>query len=84
MGQRTFQRSTFCDGGGCVEVALPAPLGWESSTFRGAGTCVEVARPMDGSVYVRDGKDPGGPVLEFTREEWTAFVLGVQNGELGG
>jgi hypothetical protein len=30
---------------------------------------------------MRDSKDLNGPVLEFTREEWSAFVEGVIAGE---
>ena len=31
---------------------------------------------------MRDSKDPDGPVLRFTGAEWTAFVAGVQDGDL--
>jgi len=30
---------------------------------------------------VRDSKDPNGPILRFTREEWSAFVGGTKEGE---
>jgi hypothetical protein len=30
---------------------------------------------------MRDSKDPDGPVLTFTPDEWNAFTLGVQDGE---
>lgn len=43
-------------------------------------TCVEVAATADG-VAVRDSKDPSGPVLRFTAEEWRVFVAGVRAGE---
>jgi hypothetical protein len=42
---------------------------------------VEVALSSDGSVGVRDSKDPGGPVLVFTPAEWDAFTGGVRDGE---
>ncbi|MGI5274709.1 DUF397 domain-containing protein [Nonomuraea sp. CA-218870] len=35
----------------------------------------------DGSVLMRDGKDPDGPTLRFTYGEWCAFVAGVVAGE---
>jgi hypothetical protein len=38
----------------------------------------------EGSDYVitmRDSKNPDGPVLTFTPDEWKAFTLGVQDGE---
>ncbi len=53
---------------------------WRKSTRCGNSTCVEVSRA--GEAYlVRDGKDPQGPVLRFTDEEWAAFVAGVVAGE---
>jgi Domain of unknown function (DUF397) len=62
---------------------------WRKSSYSGGngGACVEVAvvpGSKEGSDYVitmRDSKDPGGPVLTFTPDEWKAFTLGVQDGE---
>jgi hypothetical protein len=51
----------------------------KASFSEGGGHCVEVAH-FEG-VAVRDSKDPEGPVLWFTRDEWTAFVMGVKTGE---
>jgi hypothetical protein len=46
---------------------------WRKSTRSGnSGNCVETAFAED-AVYVRDSKDPHGPVLRFTRDEWTAL-----------
>lgn len=42
--------------------------------------CVEVAF-VAGAVALRDSKNPGGPALIFTPDEWTAFVGGVMDGE---
>lgn len=42
--------------------------------------CVEVKRTHD-CVYVKDSKNPTGAVLEFTLEEWEAFIIGVKNDE---
>lgn len=53
---------------------------WHKSSFSGISGCVKVA-VWDDRVHVRDGKDPGGPVLTFTWVEWDAFVAGVRNGE---
>jgi hypothetical protein len=55
-----FRISSFCSGGGCVEVGqLPG-----------------------GPVAVRDSKDPERrTALQFSVEEWSAFVAGVKNGE---
>ncbi|GAA2088824.1 DUF397 domain-containing protein [Actinomadura alba] len=43
------------------------------------GECVEVALAADGTIGVRDSKaGVAGPVLEFTRPEWAAFVSRVR------
>jgi hypothetical protein len=44
------------------------------------GACVEVA-PADGMIAMRDSKDPGGPVLMYTPDEWRAFLHGAKAGE---
>ncbi|MFE0147874.1 DUF397 domain-containing protein [Nonomuraea sp. NPDC059007] len=56
---------------------------WKKSTRSGnnGGQCVEVARNLPGIVAVRDSKHAAGPVLLFTRDEWTAFLGGVKDGE---
>lgn len=55
---------------------------WRKSSRSGGGdNCVEVAFAADGTVGVRDSKNPTGPVLEFTPTEWDAFAGGVRDGE---
>jgi hypothetical protein len=44
------------------------------------GACVELAR-AGGMIAIRDSKDPAGPVLRYTRDEWHAFLDGAKNGE---
>jgi hypothetical protein len=46
-----------------------------------SGNCVEVAELPDGSIAVRNSRDPHGPALVYTRAEVTAFLAGVRNGE---
>ncbi|WP_239341229.1 DUF397 domain-containing protein [Frankia sp. CiP3] len=61
-----------------------APLNWRKSSYSGGtgGNCVEVATlPDGGGRAVRDSKNPGGPVLNFTATEWAAFLAGVQGHE---
>lgn len=53
---------------------------WRKSRASGSGNCVEVATTGE-LVYVRDSKFPDGPTLEFTVDEWTAFLTGVHQGE---
>jgi hypothetical protein len=57
---------------------MTSRLAWYKSSFSGSegGQCVEVAH-APGAVHVRDSKDPAGPSLAFTAEEWTAFVAFV-------
>lgn len=53
---------------------------WRKSSFSGSNNCVEFRRTEFG-IQVRDSKDPSGPVLDFNRAEWNAFLCGVTNGE---
>jgi uncharacterized protein DUF397 len=55
-------------------------LRWQRSSFCGSNACVEIA--MHGAtVVLGDSKDPDRAPLTFTREEWGAFIQGVQAGE---
>jgi Domain of unknown function (DUF397) len=55
---------------------------WRKSSRSGGGdNCVEVGFAANGTVGVRDTKDPTGPVLTFTAAEWAAFTDGVRHGE---
>jgi hypothetical protein len=36
---------------------------------------------MGEDILVRDPKVPDGPMLRFSRDEWDAFVAGVQEGD---
>ena len=53
----------------------------KSSRSGGQGQCVEVADNLPGVVAVRDSKNPGGPALAFTPDDWAAFIGGVKSGE---
>ncbi len=50
----------------------------KSSRSDGQYNCVEVAVLPGGSRAVRDSKDPGGPVLRFTADEWRSFLERVR------
>jgi hypothetical protein len=53
----------------------------KSSLSFANGDCVEVADLPDGGVGVRDSRDPDGLVLQFTPDEWSAFIGRTRNGE---
>jgi hypothetical protein len=54
-------------------------LRWFKSSASAAGACVEVAHLPEGGVAVRDTKDRSPHF--YTREEWSAFLVGAKNGE---
>ncbi|MEU8056036.1 MULTISPECIES: DUF397 domain-containing protein [Microbispora] len=61
---------------------LSAAVWRKSSRSSGnGGQCVEVAANLPGVIAVRDSKNPNGPKLLFTSEEWEAFISGVKDGE---
>lgn len=68
-------RAAHCAGEGSHQ-----SLVWRRPAQCSSSTCVEVAVSPDG-VYLRDGKDPAGPTLSFTPEEWREFVAAVTAGE---
>lgn len=55
---------------------------WRKSSESGPWTdnCVEVAFVGE-AIALRDSKNPEGPVLLFTSDEWNAFVAGAKLGE---
>lgn len=60
----------------------PSSLAWvKAASSYGNGNCVEVAALRDGAVAVRDSKHPEGPILSFTRSEWSAFSAGLIHGD---
>ncbi len=59
----------------------PGPAWVKSSLSFANGNCVEVAYLPGGGIGVRNSRDPGGPVLRFTPDEWRAFLGGARNGE---
>ena len=67
-----------------IECASAAGLEWVKSSYSGTNNnCVEVAQLPGGGRAVRDSKNPAGPALVFTPDEWSAFVLGASEGEFG-
>jgi Domain of unknown function (DUF397) len=58
------------------------PDGWrKSTTSAGSNECVEV-RISGREVLVRHSMNPGGPILAFSRAEWTEFIGAIRSGRL--
>jgi Domain of unknown function (DUF397) len=55
----------------------------KSSHSNPNGACVQAEKLPDGTVVVWDDKDPDRTEQRYTRQEWEAFVLGVQDGQFG-
>lgn len=61
---------------------MPLGPGWTKSSLSFANNnCVEVKALPGGTVAVRNSRHPEGAMLEFTAQEWAAFLGGAQNGE---
>lgn len=61
---------------------------WRRSSFsggggQGGGNCVEVAALADGTIAVRDSKNPGAGVTFFARAEISAWIDGCKAGAFG-
>lgn len=59
-------------------------LSWlKAQCSTGHGQCVEIAATSDrNKIAMRDSKDPDGPILVYTPNEFSAFLDGARNGEL--
>ena len=56
---------------------------WRKSTYSNGtgGDCVEVADMPGGRHALRDSKNPHGPILLFSPNEWQTFTRGVKLSE---
>lgn len=76
-----FRKSSLSESNGqCVEVARAKDVFVKSSLSEQNGACIEVAR-RETAFIVRNSRDREGPTLQFTLDEWQAFVGGVKLGE---
>jgi len=53
---------------------------WRTAVKSGADNCVQVAR-QGTVIMLADSKNPGGPVLSYTLQEFDAFLDGAKKGE---
>ena len=61
-----------------------ADLAWiKAKASNHNGACVEIAAAT-GKIAIRDSKDPAGPILVYTPDEFAAFLDGARNGEFDG
>lgn len=59
-------------------------LKWfKSSRSSGNGACTMCAHTPTG-MAVKDSKDPEGPVLQFQRKDWGAFITEIKAGGFPG
>lgn len=60
---------------------LPVTNWRKSQASNPSGSCVEVTELPEGTIAVRNSRDPHGPALVYTQEEMAAFLRGAKDGE---
>ena len=58
-------------------------LAWYRARSCEGGNCIEIA-PANGMIIFRDSKDPNGSHLQFTKDEWAAFLGAAKGGDFDG
>lgn len=75
----SFRKASLINLGGRVDQGFPTRLAWRRSSTCDGGACVEVA--MSGHrVMVRQSVTPG-LTLNFSRDQWRAFLAAIQAGD---
>lgn len=55
---------------------------WRKSTYSNGGTnCVEFAALPDGTIGMRNSRDPEGAILVHPRDSIRALLAGIKHGE---
>ena len=56
-------------------------LNWHKASYSGTngGGCVEVATNIPRMVAVRDSKDPDGPALVLSTDQWAGLVARIRS-----
>jgi hypothetical protein len=60
-----------------------AEFSWRTAAACNGDHCVRVASAGD-QIVIGDSKNPRGPVLTYSRDEWNAFVDGIVKGDFSG
>jgi hypothetical protein len=85
LSRAAWRKSSFSNGSGgsCVEVGTAWPSRADSDKPAGDEITATASLSRSGgpAVAVRHSKDPDGPKLVFTTEEWEAFTAGIRAGE---
>jgi len=55
-------------------------IGWRVARMCNGGSCVRVA-PNGDAILIGDSKNPDGPVLSYSRDEFRTFVEGIRQGD---
>lgn len=55
-------------------------LTWRTALSCEGGACVEVTADRN-LILIRNSRQPSGPLLEYTPEEWHEFVSGIKKGD---
>ncbi|GAA1935068.1 DUF397 domain-containing protein [Streptomyces durmitorensis] len=71
-------------GGDCIECAPLNGTTWRKSSYSGSGggECIEFAAPRQGTIAVRDSKNPEGPAFTTTPRAFATFVQAAATGTL--
>jgi hypothetical protein len=66
------------------EMDLSRAVWRKSARSNNGGACVEVATNLHGIVAIRDSKNPDGPALTFSSDDWRAFIRRLKHQQFNG
>lgn len=58
------------------EVVIP----WFNASSNNGSTCLDVRKLSDGTIQIRNSTQPDGAIIDYTPEEFGAFLQGAKNG----
>jgi predicted secreted Zn-dependent protease len=53
---------------------------WRTPLTCNGGACIKVAASGQ-AILIADSKQPEGPILSYSHDEWQQFVAGIKNGD---